>query len=1509
MSSITSSANKALSDQGKQEDKGFLDMVAEKKSQLDNFQASIASVLPSFPGMPAGKYQDLAIGVDFHPIMIFPFPILPIPHVGMVFDIIGAIFSAISTVVPPPPPPPEVEPGEEPEPQPITVSSVAVAIVHAMKPSVMVNNKFIANAGISIQHLPGIVLHAIPPVLPMASSEMFMGSSTVLADGAPFSSQFHPAISCNLIGVPAPFRPKKPKAKVSLMAPTSCLLTIIPGGLPVLVGGPPIIDMFGMALSLGLKGIGKLARIGRKSAGKFAKKATQKMAQKAGKKAGKVLRAVVDALPLNKARAKRIKNRICELFGEPVDAATGRVYAENLDFSLPGPIPLEWTRHYYSDCEVRSPIGSNWHHSYHIGYQYINDDYISLILPDGREVVLPAIEVGDVYFDYREKITWFKDRKGLAYRSQNGLIHHFVDVADRTGFHAVATISNDLGFEIHFDYDFDGNLCEIIDSARRKLIVENENNRITGIYTHNKGKKHWLIRYKVDDDDNLRKVILPNGATKHFYYKGHLLVRLTNQSGLNFYWEYEGSSDNAKCVHTWGDEGILEYWIRYEKGKTIATNSLGHTTTYYHDENSLIYRITDAKGGDTYRQYNEDRDLILEIDPAGNTTKYNYDDSGNLISFEDADQNSTIFEYDNMSRLIAYTSPEGMSMSWEYTDGKLTKRTFSNGATSRYEYDDKLLTTIVDNEGLKTALNWNNQFELKKVILPDGKTVEWQYDDLGQLLKHTRPNESTTIFKYDVSGNIIELIESDGNKHQFAYDAADNLIEARDINRYVEFTYWGLGNLKTRKENGHTINFNYNTEEQLTSIVNEHGEAYRFTLDPLGQIVGEWGFDGLQRRYIRDAAGRVVKTLRPTERWTNYAYNGSGRILTAQHYDGTAEYFTYDGDGNLTEATNEFATVKFNYENGRIVQEIQNGYTVDSQYNIRGERVKITSSLGADVTHKFGQSGELLHMASGEWKAQFERDKMGLEIHRMVSGGINIKTQRDKSGRVTKHAIQAKNVEGRRVSYQWGKGDRLLSINNELTGQHVDFGYGATGNLQWADYDGIEKIYKMPDAVGNLFKTIRQDDREYGAGGKLIRDDKAIYEYDDEGNLIKRRVLSAEDERQLGNWHYHWFGNGMLRCVERPDGKVITFEYDALGRRTAKIVGNKADLFDAQPTKVTSKKKNGWSGIFTQKEEKPQTNPQITTPEVHEGTITRFIWDRNVLLHEWTYDLNKRPKLFVDENGELATDHEEPTKTDEQTTWLFEADSFVPTAKIVGDKRYSIVCDYLGTPVQAYDDEGRKVWDCELDIYGNVRKIVGGQTFISFRYQGQYEDLETGLYYNRFRYYSPHIGNYISKDPTKFNSREYNFYRYVTDSNIMIDPFGLDYIYELVDSNGNTYYTGKAADNASMQSVAQRHSDTVGNKDGARFGKGDKMVRKTETGLDKNTTRGLEQRGLERRTNLGRQDDYVRGNKINSTSPTRDVYDTRSAAADDYLEGKKFKDLPSLEDLTYEDFKKAKRKH
>ena len=110
--------------------------------------------------------------------------------------------------------------------------------------------------------------------------------------------------------------------------------------------------------------------------------------------------------------------------------------------------------------------------------------------------------------------------------------------------------------------------------------------------------------------------------------------------------------------------------------------------------------------------------------------------------------------------------------------------------------------------------------------------------------------------------------------------------------------------------------------------------------------------------------------------------------------------------------------------------------------------------------------------------------------------------------------------------------------------------------------------------------------------------------------------------------------------------------------------------------------------------------------------------------------------------------------------------------------------NYLGTPESAYDSQGNKVWEREIDIYGKVKK--GDSIFVPFLYQGQYFDSETDLAYNRFRYYSPETGTYISQDPIGLAGGNATFYAYTKDSNIWLDPFGLD-VYELTAATDGWY--------------------------------------------------------------------------------------------------------------------------
>ena len=1064
---------------------------------------------------------------------------------------------------------------------------------------------------------------------------------------------------------------------------------------------------------------------------------------------------------------------ICFVTGHPVDVATGKVFTDHVDFELPGPIPLVWERVWFSTTETAGALGHGWHHSYELALAFDQENRIfAMRLADGRAIGCPFLDEGESMLNPREKMEFFRDRQGYGVRNiEERLVYRFSDwpLGD---FHPITRIENTAGQAILFEYSATGHLQRITDSAGRVLPVNTDHQgRILTVHApHPKYQDQTfpIVAYSYDQAGDLiaAKDALDN--TFSYRYNQHLLVQETSPNNLSFYFEYDGDGHGARCIRTYGDNGIYDHKLSYnlEEKYTVVENSLGQKSTHYWNDLGLVYRSIDPLGNSTVTRYNEAADIVSETDELGRVTAYQYDEQSMRTGVSLPDGSGLQMTYEN-NLLTAVTDQNGGQWAWEYDEwGQLIKRVTPLGAATTYTYEQGRLSTITDPAGGVTTIAYDADFNLSRLTTPDGASSSWAYDRLGRCIAATDPRGNVQRRKFTLTGWVRQVNEPDGNKRELTFDREGNVIRAVDQHHDVRFEYGGMNRLKARIENGTRVTFDYNTEEDLIAISNEEGSVYRFELDERRDVVAESGFDGLTRRYIRDAAGRVAKVERPAKTITEYQYDALDRVLEVIHSDDSQESFRYRADGELIAAENRHIKVHFERDAmGRVTKETQGSFVVESIYDVLGMRTQLSSSLGAQLDISRNKMGDVEQLDAntrkGNWSASFERDLQGLEIQRSLPGGIRSEWKRDRLGRpIEQKTVSAGGHLSRNRQYKWGVNDRLQQIIDPEKGSWT-FEHDTFGNLAGARYpDGTEEL-RMPNAVGNLFKKRDQQDRTYGLAGQLEQANGNHYEYDAEGNLIQKTL------RDGSVWRYEWNAGGMLIRVHRPDGDTVSFTYDALGRRISKS---------------------------------------------YRGRTTYWVWDGNVPLHEWTTQHTRRqppkkisarkkdaPVIHIRRRQEqlatapampppagLATEETTktiPAPTSDLTTWLFEPESFTPVAKLRNGQQFSIVTDYLGTPAGMYDATGEKVWEMDLSIYGEVRNLEGWREACPFRYPGQYEDVETGLYYNRFRYFDPEIGGYVSQDPIGLLGG-IALYGYVPDPCNWVDELGLEKCYRQKNRGG-----------------------------------------------------------------------------------------------------------------------------
>ena len=432
-----------------------------------------------------------------------------------------------------------------------------------------------------------------------------------------------------------------------------------------------------------------------------------------------------------------------------------------------------------------------------------------------------------------------------------------------------------------------------------------------------------------------------------------------------------------------------------------------------------------------------------------------------------------------------------------------------------------------------------------------------------------------------------------------------------------------------------------------------------------------------------------------------------------------------------------------------------------------GLRSQRDSSLGHRVRYAYDRAGDLSTVTLGlsepfsklpipaaqrpDWVMQITRTQGGEELARAFPGGIRALWKRDDKGRLEERRVltgvrEASDPRGAssgadvlRTQYAWRSSEQIASLSNLLSGDRVDYEHDARGHLiretrhkrspqgAWQS----EVVPRLSDQVGNLFRQPDFKDAAYGKNGQLLRWGQNTYAYDEHGRLALKTLADG------ARWLYRWSPAGRLLEVERPDGKVVAFEYDTFGRRTQK-------RFD--------------------------------------GEVTTYIWDGDHLVHQ-------HKRLADGSQARLAS-------------WVFEPGTFAALARIEGSRRYAVVCDHLGVPRLVTDETGKVAWKAQLDTYGVPRDEVVADVDQPLRFPGQLFDPETGLFYNRRRYYDCEAGRYLQADPVGLRGG-LSLYAYVHDPQMWVDPYGLTGAYLFGFETGEVY-VGKGPVNRFNRSVARK---------------------------------------------------------------------------------------------------------
>ncbi|MEO1530140.1 MAG: RHS repeat-associated core domain-containing protein, partial [Planctomycetota bacterium] len=627
----------------------------------------------------------------------------------------------------------------------------------------------------------------------------------------------------------------------------------------------------------------------------------------------------------------------------------------------------------------------------------------------------------------------------------------------------------------------------------------------------------------------------------------------------------------------------------------------------------------------------------------------------------------------------------------------------------------------------------------------------WQHGSQGDSLRTA----------YDSSGNLVTMIDDGGNRTDWTYDALSRAT----------------------------------TETVFLDRINAQGT--RIGLVPHFRTAA---YNGLTT-YAIDRLGQVsVKEINPEGRATNTRIYASPFDLAA-NLPAYESVTVLNGDGSTAVTTDNVGSITFTYDElGRQIQSVQTVDTTDgithrpiiinqtpNELDLRlSSSIQFDNGVGGQFTvldHEYELDGAGRHVASTQFgsgltskhgRFQYGLDGQMTGIQRDVGFGavltdplidpsIDTKIERYHDGTlrsldheltVHRHGPGSNAIKETILSYgfTYDALDRMTSETirrawYESDGQHARtdseaFQYDSRGQLTQRTLNGLPAQTYSYDTLGNR----TNNGTLTGAHNRILIDENWRYAHDVEGNRTERVYIGpAEDAPQITRNRYEYDVLNRLVRVENYAGSVpvtaVEYTYDVADRRVARVVRDPAaNVLEA----------NGY--VWDGDRQVIQTLPLISD-------INKLGRVGKVYFHGPMVD-----QLLAIEDVEGITGTWSADGGPNRTLWTLTdaigtVEALVAAGGVVGAQDWHIehaVMDNFGRPMElfGYTASG---------LYALTGPLFAGRDF----------DAQTGLYYNRARYFDPETGRFINEDPIGLLGGDGNLFRYAGNSTTnATDPSG-----------------------------------------------------------------------------------------------------------------------------------------